>query len=255
MSFFASRIRLSVALLVSLVGCSGDGPSHTDPKTPSAPALQGHAAVDDDDEIYRVRFETTKGPFVVEVHPAWAPLGAARFKELVTSGYYDGCKFFRVVPGFVVQWGMHGDPNTNAKWQENRIPDDPVVHSNKRATITFATSGPDSRTSQLFINFADNTNLDGMGFAPFGEVVEGIDVVDQITAEYGEAPDQGRIRLEGNEYLNSTFPRMDGILTASLVEDSAKSGEEPLQQVPAQDTVPGTDKKAVPADAAEGTSL
>lgn len=170
-------------------------------------------------ETYRVKVETSKGNFVLEVKRASAPVGADRFYELVKKEFYKEGRFFRVVPGFVVQWGINGDPKVQADWRENTIKDDPVVESNVRGSIVYATSGPNSRTTQLFINFADNSRLDGMGFAPFGKVVEGMDVVDKINDEYGQQPDQGRIQQKGNEYLNAAFPNLDYIKSMKIVED------------------------------------
>ena len=168
---------------------------------------------------FAVQFETSAGNFKIQVTRAWAPHGADRFHALVTSGYFDDQRFFRVVPGFVVQWGMSGDPALTSQWRSAGISDDPVAESNTRGRITFAaTSQPNSRTTQVFINFGDNTNLDGMGFAPFGEVVEGMEVVDAINAEYREQPDQGQIGARGNEYLIETFPNLDYIDKASIAE-------------------------------------
>ena len=170
-------------------------------------------------EQFSVLFETSAGNFTVAVTRAWAPHGADHFHALVTSGYYNEQRFFRVVPGYVVQWGMNGDPALTSQRRSAGIPDDPVTESNTRGRITFAaTSLPNSRTTQVFINYGDNVNLDGMGFAPFGEVVEGMEIVDTINAEYGQNPDQGEIGERGNEYLIETFPDLDYIVTASIAE-------------------------------------
>lgn len=169
-------------------------------------------------ESYRVIFETTKGNFVVEVTRELAPLGADRFYNLVKNGFYDEAKFFRVVPGFVVQFGIPADPRVAAAWRTQTIEDDPVKGTNEKGTITFATAGPNSRTTQVFINFADNSRLDRMGFAPFGKVVEGMDVVENINAEYGERPNQGMIQAQGNAYLEREFPNLDAIKSAKIAE-------------------------------------
>lgn len=172
---------------------------------------------------FRARFETTAGDFVIEVQRDWAPLGADRFYNLVKSGYYDGVRFFRVISGFMAQFGIHGDPRVSAVWSERRIPDDPVRESNTRGLVSFATAGPNTRTTQLFINYANNRGLDGMGFAPFGRVVEGMEVVDRLFAAYGEGaprgrgPDQGRIQAEGNAYLEREFPKLDSVTRATIV--------------------------------------
>ncbi len=167
---------------------------------------------------FSVKFETTVGDFVVLVHRDWAPLGAQRFHELVKSGFYDECRFFRVVSGFMVQFGINGNPVTQQGW-ERRLRDDPAKESNRRGYMTFATSGTDSRTTQVFINFVDNSFLDSKGFSPFGEVIEGMDNVDKINAEYGENPDQGQINSTGNSYLNSQFPKLDYIKKATIIEE------------------------------------
>jgi peptidyl-prolyl cis-trans isomerase A (cyclophilin A) len=178
-------------------------------------------------ESFKVQFSTTKGKFIIEVTRSLAPNGADRFYNLVRSGYFTDVAFFRVVSGFMCQYGIHGDPNVSAKWREAAIPDDPVKGSNTRGTITFATAGPNTRTTQLFINFGDNTRLDGMGFAPFGKVVEGMDVVDKIYSGYGEGapngggPDQGRIQTEGNAYLKKDFPNLDYIKSATILPSAA----------------------------------
>ena len=167
-------------------------------------------------DVFRVKFDTSKGPFVVEVHRSSAPNGADRFYDLVKQKFFDDTRFFRVVKGFIVQFGLSGDPEVAAKWRKQKIEDDPVKESNTRGTLSFAMAGPGSRTTQLFINFADNERLDGMGFAAFGRVVEGMEVVDQINSEYGESPDQGRIQAEGNDYLKQSFPNLDYIKTARV---------------------------------------
>jgi peptidyl-prolyl cis-trans isomerase A (cyclophilin A) len=172
---------------------------------------------------YKARFDTSKGTFVVQVHRGWAPHGADRFYNLVKNGFYNNVRFFRVISGFMVQFGINGNPAISAKWQDANIPDDPVRASNKRGTITFATAGPDTRTTQVFINFGDNSSLDGQGFAPFGQVVSGMKVVDSLYAGYGEGapqgngPDQGRLQAQGNAYLNKGFPRMDFVRQATIV--------------------------------------
>ena len=173
-------------------------------------------------DTYRVTFDTSKGTFTVQVTRAWAPRGADRFYELVNSGFYDAGRFFRVLPRFVVQFGINGSPEISRLWSSMRIPDDPVKHSNKRGTVTFAISGPQSRTTQVFINLRDNARLDGSGFAPFGEVVSGMDIVERLYSGYGECapkgsgPDQTKIELEGNTYLEEHFARLDYIRKASV---------------------------------------
>jgi len=168
---------------------------------------------------YAVLFETSAGNFKIQATRAWAPHGADRFYALVTSGYFDDQRFFRVVPDFVVQWGLSGDPELTSQWRNAGIPDDEVAETNTRGRVTFAaTSLPDSRTTQLFVNLGDNVKLDGMGFAPFGEVVEGMEIVDAVNAEYREQPDQAEIGTRGNEYLNEDFPDLDYIVTASIAE-------------------------------------
>lgn len=167
-------------------------------------------------DSFKVRLVTTKGDFVIEVHRDWAPLGADRFYNLVKNGFYNNESFFRVVPGFVVQFGLSAFPAVTGAWQDAFIQDDPVTQSNKRGFVTFATSGPNRRTTQLFVNFGENSRLDGMGFTPFGQVIEGMDVVDKIYAGYGEGPNQGQIQTVGKAYLEKNFPLLDSIKTAKL---------------------------------------
>ena len=171
---------------------------------------------------YKVRFDTSKGTFVVEVHRDWAPSGADRFYNLVKNGFYDDTRFFRVINGFMVQFGINGDPRVAAPWRDAKIQDDAVKQSNKRGYITFATAGPNTRTSQVFINFADNSQLDRQGFSPFGQVISGMNVVDTLFSDYGEGapsgrgPEQGRIQGEGNAYLKRDFPKLDYIKKATI---------------------------------------
>ncbi len=172
--------------------------------------------------IYKVKFDTSKGAFVLEVHRDWAPNGADRFYNLVKNGLYDNDRFFRVVSGFMVQFGINGDPKVSAVWQDANIKDDPVKQSNQRGFITFATAGPNTRTTQVFINFADNRALDRQGFSPFGRVVSGMEVVDALYSGYGEGapqglgPEQGRIQAQGNAYLINSFPKLDYIKKATI---------------------------------------
>jgi len=170
---------------------------------------------------YKVQLTTTKGDVVIAVHRDWAPLGADRFYNLVKNGYYNGASFFRVLPGFVAQFGMSASPAVGKVWQNANIKDDPVKQSNKRGTLTFATAGPNTRTTQIFINLNNNTPLDAQGFAAFGEVVEGMDLVDKFYSGYGDpprGPDQGRILAEGKVYLDKNFPQLDSIKSAKIVE-------------------------------------
>jgi peptidyl-prolyl cis-trans isomerase A (cyclophilin A) len=174
--------------------------------------------------VYQAKFDTSKGPFVIEVHRDWAPQGADRFYNLVKNGFFDNARFFRVIEGFMVQFGINGDPKIAAAWRDADIKDDPVKHSNERGTITFATAGPNTRTTQVFINFGDNAGLDGQGFSPFGKVVSGMEVVDSLYGGYGEGapngngPDQGRVQSQGNAYLEQDFPKLDFIKTATIAE-------------------------------------
>lgn len=175
--------------------------------------------------VFKAKFTTTKGDFVIEAHRDWAPNGTDRFYNLVKLGFYDDTRFFRALDGFMVQFGISGDPSVNKKWQESGIPDDPVKQSNKRAFVTFAQKGtPGSRTTQIFVNAVDNGRLDASGFTPFGQVVQGMDVVDSLFKGYGEGapmgmgPDQGHIQAEGNAYLDVKFPKLDGVKHAEIVK-------------------------------------
>lgn len=203
-------------------GGGGATTSAAGPQTPFAspqsPGMHERAPA-----TFQARFETSKGDFVIEVHRDWAPVGADRFYNLVNSGYFDGVRFFRVISGFMAQFGIHGDPRVAAAWRDANIADDPVRQHNVRGMVSFATAGPNTRTTQLFINYGDNSRLDGMGFAPIGRVVQGMDVVDRLYAAYGEGapagrgPEQGRIQTEGNQYLERDFPLLDQIKRATIV--------------------------------------
>jgi peptidyl-prolyl cis-trans isomerase A (cyclophilin A) len=173
---------------------------------------------------FKVNFDTSAGPFVVEVRRAWAPNGADRFYNLVKNGFYDECRFFRVISKFMVQFGINGNPKVSAAFSNARIPRDPVKETNRRGVITYAMAGgpqgPDTRTTQVFINFVSNANLDALGFAPFGEVVTGMDVVDKLYAGYGSGPQDNftRIQSEGNAFLTKEYPKLDYIKTATIAK-------------------------------------
>jgi peptidyl-prolyl cis-trans isomerase A (cyclophilin A) len=173
-------------------------------------------------EVFDVRLDTSKGNVLMRVHRAWAPKGADHFHYMVRTGFYDGARFFRVRPGFVVQFGINGDPSVSRLWKDMYLTDDPVKESNRRGTLSYAMRGPNTRTTQVFINLADNKRLDKDGFAPFAEVVEGMEVVDAFYSAYGETaprgngPSQDRIFTEGNTYLERYFPRLDYIRKAAL---------------------------------------
>jgi peptidyl-prolyl cis-trans isomerase A (cyclophilin A) len=194
------------------------------PAAPASPALLDAAhSTERAPDVFGVRFETTRGSFVVEAHRAWAPLGVDRFHYLVRNGFYDGTRFFRVLNGFMAQFGINGDPRITASWRERRITDDPPRQSNVRGAVSFASAGPQSRTTQLFINFRDNLGLD-KSYPPIGKVVEGMAAVDSLWKEYGEGapmgngPEQERVMTEGETYLAKDFPKLDQVKKAELVK-------------------------------------
>ena len=171
-------------------------------------------------ETFKAKFTTSKGDFVIEVTRAWSPNGADRFYNLVKNGYYNDCRFFRVIDDFMVQFGINGDPSLNRTWYQARIADDPVKQSNKRGYVTFAMTGqPNSRTTQIFINYKDNSFLDSQNFTPFGSVIEGMNIVDSFFSEYEGVPsdNQPQIQAQGNAYLNKQFPKLDYVKTASII--------------------------------------
>lgn len=227
LKFSTKTCCLTFIALLAFAACVQTRPTGT-PFGAAAQAADGKASRPEDiPEVFQVKFETSKGDIVVEVHRDWSPHGAARFYDAVKAGFYDDCRFFRVVPNFMVQWGINGDPKVQDKWRDANITDDRPAgankKSNKRGFITYAKSGrPNSRTTQLFINFKDNSFLDRDGFTPFGEVVKGMDIVDKINAKNGERPDQGQIQDQGNEYLNKKFPDLDFIKKATVLEKADK---------------------------------
>ena len=225
MSF--NRFGLTVLLTGVLMASNspGDDEKKSDSADRKAALLDPSRANEKAPDEFKAKFSTTKGDFVIEVHRDWSPNGADRFYNLVKLGYFDDIAFFRNIEGFMVQFGINGDPEVNAVWRRMNIKDDKVKESNKRGYVTFAqSSAPNSRTTQIFINFGDNGGLDGQRFAPFGSVVEGMDVVDALYNGYGEGaprgrgPDQGRLQSEGNAYLKKDFPKLDYVKTAKIVK-------------------------------------
>jgi len=206
----------SLALAVVSVGAEQASPNRKALMNPAALKERAPAT-------YKVKFDTSAGEFVIQVTRDWAPHGADRFYNLVRNGFYDEARFFRAIANFMVQFGINGDPGVSAVWRNAMLPADPVKQSNLRGYITYAMgASPTTRTTQVFINFRNNTNLDKMGFAPFGQVVSGMDVVDKINTVYGEGaprgkgPEQGRVQAEGNAYLIKNFPKLDYIKKASV---------------------------------------
>jgi peptidyl-prolyl cis-trans isomerase A (cyclophilin A) len=199
---------IAAAAIPLLCACS----EKSSPPPPPPSALEGQATPDS----FRVAFETTRGRFVLQVNRAWAPKGAERFRDLVEAGFFDKERFFRTIPGFVTQFGLSANPGDNKAW-DKPIADDSVKQTNARGSFVFATQGPNTRTHQFFINLADNANLDAMGFAPLGRVVEGMAVVDSLYGGYGDDPDQTSIQSQGNAYLDRSFPKLDEIKTARIL--------------------------------------
>jgi peptidyl-prolyl cis-trans isomerase A (cyclophilin A) len=224
------RLVVALALVGALAGCGGGGggtssaggstnsATSTSDSSPAGSLLHPSSVHGKAPASYTVEFKTTKGPFTVRVTRAWAPLGADRFYNLVRAGFYDGVRFFRVVPGFVVQFGIHPKPSVAQAWQNADIQDDPVKHPNTQWTVTFATAGPNTRTTQVFINLADNSSLDAQGFAPFGLVTSGKGTVAKLYAGYGEQPTnaQGQMVAQGDAFIRSSFPKLDRIVTARV---------------------------------------
>jgi peptidyl-prolyl cis-trans isomerase A (cyclophilin A) len=210
----AARLLPLFALSVLAVACEKKAPPPPPPPPPAAKVWPVDPVAPDS---FRAKFETSKGTFVIELHRAWSPKGVDRFNRLITEKYFDDERFFRVMKGFVAQFGMHGDPATNAKWSESKIQDEPVTQSNTRGMITFAIGGRDTRSNQFFINLVDNAQLNSMGFSPIGKVVQGMSVVDALYSGYGDGAPEGKgpaqdsIRTLGNAYLKKDFPKLDYI--------------------------------------------
>ena len=210
----------SVPLLaLALTACGGGSDA---PDVPDNPLLYPKSLTAEAPERFLARFETTAGAFVIEVHRDWAPRGADRFYNLVSNGYYDDTRIYRVVEDFMVQWGIHGDPLVDYQWQDEQIQDDPVRRSNTRGRVAFAKAGRDSRTTEIFISYKDNSSLDDERFAPFGEVVEGMEVVDAFHAGYGDGPPRGggpyqaQAHAQGNAYFDAEFPELDRVIRATV---------------------------------------
>jgi peptidyl-prolyl cis-trans isomerase A (cyclophilin A) len=216
---------MCIALFFIASGIAISEEKSAEGKAPHPALLDPSRATEQAPETYRVKMETTAGPFIIEVHREWAPNGADRFYNLVKIGYFDNVAFFRVIKGFMAQAGFNGDPAVSRAWLNSRIKDDPVTQSNKPGMVTFAMSGqPDSRSAQIFINYGDNSYLDASGFAPFGKVVEGMELVKQLYGGYGEGapkgkgPSQAELYRRGNSFLEAEFPKLDYIERATVVE-------------------------------------
>jgi len=201
-----------LASLLMLVSCSTSNPDAAKKADETAQPAASPAT-----GTYKVLLATSKGDITIEVHRDWAPIGAQRFYELVQAGYYDQARFFRYVPNFIVQFGLAADPAVTKKW-DTPIEDDPVTQTNRPGYLSFATAGPRTRTTQLFINLGHNQSLDGQGFAPFAKVIDGEDVPGKLYSGYGEQPDQDAIHTQGNAYLLQSYPKMDYIKTAKVVQ-------------------------------------
>ena len=232
------KVNLALALLM-LLSCNLDSgyPFQLPQKSSVRPPL-----IDPGDkrwneagpESFRVRFETTKGPFVIEAHRNWAPIGVDRLWNLVRAGFFDDSRFYRVRAGYIVQFGIPGKPAIANVWRDLAMPDDPVLQSNKRGFVAYAMTGPNTRTTQIYINLVDNTQLDGQGFSPIGQVVEGMDVVDRLYAGYGEesgggmrAGKQGKLFEEGNAYMDREYPKLDRLTRATLIQSRPKGSPDP----------------------------
>lgn len=209
------------AAALLMIGCSAGDEST--PRAAPNPLLQPARFTDTAPAVFQVRFETSEGDFLVDVYRNWAPLGADRFYNLVSAGYFDDTRIYRVLEGFVAQFGLNGDPWVNQAWKTEFLVDDPVIRENTRGRVTFAKGGRHSRTTEVFVNLRDNTQLDANQFSPLGEVVEGMDVVDRLYAAYGDGPPRGdgpyqaMVEARGNAYLDDAFPELTRIVRATVV--------------------------------------
>ena len=215
MKMFRSVFLFSVVAALAVSVASAQPAAKPSLKSPASLKEQAPA-------VFKASFETSAGAFVIEVHRDWAPKGADRFYNLVKNGFFDNVRFFRVLSGFMAQFGINGDPAVQAAWRDARITDDPVKEGNKKGYITFATGGPNTRTTQVFINYGDNASLDSQGFTPFGKVITGMNVVEKLYAGYGEGgpsgkgPAQNLIQSQGNAYLEKDFPKLDFVKKATI---------------------------------------
>lgn len=209
------RTAMVICVMAALAGCGGEAPKQAEAPKKRAPAVMP--------EVWKARIETTQGPFLIEVNKAWAPKGAERFWKLVTTGFFDDSRFFRVRPGFIVQFGIAGDPTVNSMMGSTVIDDDPFKEKNLKGTVAFAQLGKNTRSTQVYINLKDNAELDRAKFAPFGRVVEGMDVVEKLYGGYGEwsppgrGPEAARIQRQGNSYLDAQFPKLDKLKKVTVV--------------------------------------
>ncbi|HEY2018413.1 MAG TPA: peptidylprolyl isomerase [Bryobacteraceae bacterium] len=212
---YGMGIVFGAAVGMALIGCTTMNP----PKKEEPKAAQKDEPTP---EVFKVNLDTSKGAIIVEIHRAWAPAGVDHFYTLVKTGFYNGDRFFRVVRNSIVQFGINGDPQLNRLWSTANLSDDPVKEKNVKGTLTYATTGANGRATQLFFNLRDNRPLDKQGFAPIGKVVTGMDVVESIYSSYGDwpprgqGPDPAKIETQGNEYLQSHFPRLDYIKKATI---------------------------------------
>jgi len=220
------RKLLSVLFLASLFSGCGGSSDEAEPTVTRSPLLQPQRFQETAPAAYQVRLETSAGDVLIQIHRAWAPLGADRFYNLAKGGYYDDSRIYRVLPDFMAQFGLHADPYVTQAWKSEYLVDDPFVASNTRGRVAFAKGGLHTRTTEIFISYKDNSQLDERGFTPIGEVIEGMDVVDTFYSDYGDGPPRGEgpyqamAAARGNEYLDAEFPELTRILSATLVPGS-----------------------------------